>query len=212
MQKASNKSLLISLWIIGTTLMPCHADTYIYLEEDGTQWFTDHAPTANYHAFSFVGHYGRPTATKSCHGVTEKILKQRADTYEHAIDRHAKDFKVNPNLIKAVISIESCFDRLAISRAGAKGLMQLMPTTAQRFSVTNVFDAGQNIKAGVHYLSLLLKQYDDNHTLALAAYNAGPRAVAKYAGVPPYKETQGYVKKVIAAYKRYAQHDALANN
>jgi len=98
--------------------------------------------------------------------------------------------------VRAIIQVESDFDHLAISSKGAQGLMQLMPDTARRMGVTNAFDARQNIFGGVRYLRLMLDQFRGDVALAAAAYNSGPNAVLRYGGVPPYKETRGYVQKV----------------
>jgi Transglycosylase SLT domain len=105
---------------------------------------------------------------------------------------------VSPDLIKAVIRVESEFDQWAVSSAGARGLMQLMPGTALRFGVINSFDPRQNIFAGVQYLRFLLDTFQNDLSLALAGYNAGENAVLRYRGIPPYKETQAYVQKVQA--------------
>lgn len=112
---------------------------------------------------------------------------------------------VPPTLIRAVISQESGGDPSAISTAGAMGLMQLMPGTASAYGVTNPFDPSQNVAGGVAYLHDLLQRYHGNVALALAAYNAGSGAVAKYGGIPPYAETRGYVENVTAIYHAAAQ-------
>jgi len=111
---------------------------------------------------------------------------------EAATARHG----VSRALVRAIIQVESGFNRRAVSGAGARGLMQLMPATARRFGVTNRFDARQNIFGGTRYLRVLLDQYEGNVSLAAAAYNAGPTCVARYHGIPPYKQTQDYVRKV----------------
>ena len=104
---------------------------------------------------------------------------------------------VRADLVRAVIQVESAFNPRAVSPKGAMGLMQLMPATAAKFGVTDPFNPGENIRAGVSYLRQLLDRYDNNEQLALAAYNAGPGAVDKYGSkVPPYKETQNYVHKI----------------
>jgi transglycosylase-like protein with SLT domain/uncharacterized protein DUF4124 len=105
---------------------------------------------------------------------------------------------ISEDLIRAIIQVESQFDRLAISTAGARGLMQLMPATARSMGVTDSFDARQNILGGARYLRSLLGRYGGDVSLAAAAYNAGEGAVARYNGIPPYKETQNYVRKVNA--------------
>ena len=114
------------------------------------------------------------------------------------IDDAAARHGVSRELVRAIIQVESGFDRLAVSGAGARGLMQLMPATARRFGVINRFDARQNIFGGTRYLRALLDHYRGDISLTAAAYNAGVTCVARYHGIPPYKQTQEYVRKVTA--------------
>jgi hypothetical protein len=120
--------------------------------------------------------------------------------YNGEYDRHILDaasvYGVAADLVRAVIQVESEFDRMAVSSKGAQGLMQLMPFTARRFGVADPFDPRQNIFAGVQYLRLLMDLFQGDVGLALAGYNAGENAVARYKGIPPYKETQNYVRKI----------------
>ena len=126
--------------------------------------------------------------------------------YDKIITRAAGKYNLDSALIKAVIKAESNFNHKAVSPAGAKGLMQLMPQTASALNVENVFHAGDNIEGGARYLSYLLKLYGGNKKLALAAYNAGEGAVAKYNNsVPPYRETQNYVRRVLSLYDSYSK-------
>ena len=120
-------------------------------------------------------------------------LNSKFDVHiEDAAARHG----VSRELVRAIIQVESGFDRLAVSAAGARGLMQLMPATARRFGVLNRFDARQNIFGGTRYLRALLDHYQGDISLTAAAYNAGASCVARYHGIPPYKQTQDYVRKV----------------
>lgn len=201
---AQGTSSWITILGIACVLTPGLAnakDLFIYKERDGTQWITDHwLPSDKY---AYIGKYGRPTAVLSCRGLRKGDLEARASKYAGYIVKHADAYKVDPLLVKAVMRVESCFDAKAVSRVGAQGLMQLMPFTARELGVINSFDPDQNIRGGVLYLSRMLKRFSNNRSLALAAYNAGPGAVSKYNGVPPYRETKSYLKKVLAQYERY---------
>jgi hypothetical protein len=116
--------------------------------------------------------------------------------YDHHIEAAAATWGVSPMLVRAVIQAESSFDRHAVSSKGAQGLMQLMPFTARRFGVADAFDARQNVFGGVQYLRLLLDMFGGDVALALAGFNAGENAVVRFSGIPPYKETQNYVRKI----------------
>jgi len=118
--------------------------------------------------------------------------------YANFIRAAAQKHGVDEKLVAQVIAAESNFDAKAVSRKNALGLMQLLPSTAARYSVLNVFDPAQNIEAGTHYLKDLLERYGGNTRLALAAYNAGPEMVDRYGGVPPFAETQRYVRTITA--------------
>jgi soluble lytic murein transglycosylase len=128
---------------------------------------------------------------------TASRVARRETPYDGLIDHHASLNGVEPELVRAVIQAESAFNPRAISPKGAAGLMQLMPSIIAEYDVLDVFDPADNIRAGVAYLRDLLKRYEGNVELALAAYNAGPTAVARHGGqVPPYRETRQYVAKV----------------
>jgi soluble lytic murein transglycosylase-like protein len=124
------------------------------------------------------------------------------ELYADLIHASATRNGVDEKLIRRVIAEESNFNPRAVSPKRAQGLMQLLPETAARYSVTNVFDPAQNIEAGAHYLKDLLIRYSGNLKLALAAYNAGPEVVDRYAGIPPYPETQKYVSRITSSLAR----------
>ena len=122
------------------------------------------------------------------------------NAFDHIIQQAAQQHGVSEGLIKAVMHTESGFNVNARSPVGAQGLMQLMPATARRFNVSNAYDPHENIMAGAKYLAWLLKRFNGNTTLALAGYNAGEGNVAKYGGVPPFRETQDYVRRVTSRF------------
>lgn len=123
----------------------------------------------------------------------------RPSRYDLLIEKYSKQFRVDATLVRAVIQVESDFNPMCVSRKGARGLMQLMPDTARHFGVTRVHDPDQNIRAGILHLRDMLEMFSDLPR-ALAAYNAGPNAVLKYGGIPPYEETTTYVKRALTVY------------
>ena len=136
-------------------------------------------------------------------GVNFGTLRLNTAAYQAEIAAAAREFGVDEAIVRAIIHAESSFNPMALSHAGAQGLMQLMPPTARRFGVTDSYNASQNIRGGVQYLAWLLKRFNGNLTLAAAGYNAGEGAVDRHGGVPPYKETQRYVVRVGQLADRY---------
>ena len=146
---------------------------------------------------------GRPTGVASC----DPNSTQNAKHYLPIIKQYAHQYQLKVELVQAIIAAESCFDQLAVSKAGAQGLMQLMPATAAELGVSNVFNARQNIAAGTRYLHQMLEMFDADLEFALAAYNAGPGTVQKYQGMPPYPETKNYVRRVLKYFQRFQQSE-----
>lgn len=188
-------SLLLASWCVTAA-----DEIHVFKNKNGTRLFTDQKMRRE--GATYIGTYGRPTAYSSCGRLSKAALVARGDSYQNLIDRHAAAQGVPPTLVRAVMQVESCFERRAVSRVGARGLMQLMPDTAAMLGVRDSFDAGQNIAGGTRYLRMMHDRYPGDWKRVLAAYNAGPGAVDKYKGIPPYRETQGYVTKVMALYQK----------
>jgi soluble lytic murein transglycosylase-like protein len=131
------------------------------------------------------------------------VSKKKDELFHPIINEAASRHEVDPALVKAIIMAESSYNPRAISKKGAKGLMQLMPLTAESLGVEDAFDPANNIHAGVGYFKRLLNQFDGDVELALAAYNAGSKRVRQYKGVPPFESTQRYIQKVLAYYETY---------
>ena len=178
------------------------ADIYRYVDPRGTVHFTDKPSHPGYKLF--MRSEAQPAAPT---GLAEARAALRARPaskrssgsreFSPLVHEASERWGVSPALVHAVITAESNYDPEALSRAGAMGLMQLMPATATEFGVVNPFDPGQNIGGGVRYLKRLLTRYDHKVELALAAYNAGPGAVDRYGqNVPPYRETRDYVQRI----------------
>jgi len=141
----------------------------------------------------------QPVVAKPSSPPNEPVAAQPAAPYRDLIRAAATRHALAPELIESVIRVESNFEARAVSRKGARGLMQLMPATAARLGVRNVFDVRQNVEGGVRHLRYLVDLYGGNVALALAAYNAGVDAVGQYGGIPPYAETRAYVRRVLRA-------------
>ncbi len=193
MRRTNEKTLLIllsgllGLGLIWPSLSP--AEVYKFVDENGVTHFTN-------------------VADKRYNLVLKKEwvrfrLGAHFENYDPIIRKASTSYGVDYALVKAVIKAESNFDSLAVSRAGAQGLMQLMPGTAKALGVNDSFHPADNIEGGVRYLRYLLDLFSGNLQLALAAYNAGEEAVFQYQGVPPYPETRTYVQRVLRHFKNY---------
>ena len=175
--------------------------------KDGSTMFADSAPYKTKYEVVVYNSCYACSITSSVNWYNTRLrLKEFADT----INVVSKQYGVNPGFVRAIIHAESAFNPMARSRKGAMGLMQLMPGTAKDMGVMDLTNPEQNIKGGVKYLAGLLQTFSGNETLAAAAYNAGPGAVTRYGGIPPYEETQTYVKRVTILADRYKNQPQLA--
>lgn len=170
------------------------ADIVKFVDKDGVLNFTDHFVAGKSEVFMRV----------RAHAPLPPIMLHEANRHRYLplIHAAAAEHGIDPKFISCVIEAESGFNPGAVSRAGARGLMQLMPSTAMRYRVDNPFDPEANIYGGTRHLKSLLKKYRGNMKLTLAAYNAGEDAVSKYSGVPPFPETREYVSKILRNYNK----------
>jgi soluble lytic murein transglycosylase-like protein len=194
MSRIALTSALLAL-ALGGLARPASAQIYTWRDANGNLVLSDTAPAdspAALHTFKVAN-----ANTSAAVRVTRPVSRQYRADYDDLIVEHARAQGIRPDLVRAVIQVESGFNPSARSSKGAMGLMQLMPATAADLGVTRPYDPDQNIRGGVTYLRRLLERYENNEELALAAYNAGPEAVGRYGNkVPPYRETRDYVRKV----------------
>lgn len=204
-------AMALSLMLYNTST---HADNmYIYKDAKGQVLLTNVTPSGNFDKFtqkvkvtyypsskiqSGAGNYGQSTASSS----------RNRNAYDHLIRASASRHGVDPALMKAMMHTESAFNPNARSPVGAQGLMQLMPATARRFSVNNPWNPEENIEGSAKYIAWLMRRYNNNVQFAVAGYNAGEGNVDKYGGIPPFRETQNYVKNVLSRYHSLYKHDS----
>lgn len=176
--------------------------------EDGTTAYSDRKPFKKQYQ---VVVYDSCYACGTLPSVNWNVTRLNTSDFIDAINDASHHYGLDPALVRAVIHAESNFNPLARSRKGACGLMQLMPGTAQDMGVEDVWDARANIFGGTRYLAHLLKRFDNNITLATAAYNAGPGNVERYGGIPPFNETKTYVYRVNLLHQRYKHQTLIAH-
>jgi soluble lytic murein transglycosylase-like protein len=177
------------------------ADVYKWVDDDGVVTFTNIAPPSNqqYQVLKFPCYASDP----KCRSLNWQKVPLNTSSYRSEIHGAAQFNAVDESLIRAIIHAESAYQPDALSPRGAQGLMQLMPETQRKLKISDPFDPAANIEGGTRYLADLLLEFNGDISLAAAAYNAGPTAVHKYGGIPPYDETREYVKRVKILYQRY---------
>lgn len=185
-----------------------YADIYKYTDENGVVCYTDAPLSKN----ANLVEKNKKEATQSLPKTTGKDSKDSKDitNYHSLVHEKATKYKLDPLLVKAVIKTESNWNEWAVSKKGAIGLMQLMPATAREMNIRNPFNPEENIEGGVRYLRYLLERFNGDLTLALAAYNAGPKWVEKFGVIPPITETKQYVRKVLSLYNGNTAHPLTA--
>lgn len=179
--------LFVAVWFLSLAI-PVRADIYRYVDEDGVIHFSNVPTNCRYRLYA---------------KETKLDYKTYFDRYDPIIRDASRKHGVDSSLVKAVIRAESDFDKHAVSKAGAQGLMQLMPETAEKLAVKDCFDPGENIHGGVRYLKRQLQNFQNDVPLALAAYNAGESAVRKYGRIPPYDETRTFVARVLRYWDEF---------
>jgi len=199
-------SITVGVLLLIGIIQTANADIYQFIDDNGVVHFTN-VPSGGTKRTVKVHREqkkssSQPAAAPRTSG--EKSRMTSGDTipvsYMNIINASCSRLGVDPSLVHAIVKVESDFNPFAISRKGAMGLMQLMPQTANTMNVRNTFNPDENIEGGVKYLRYLLDRYEGNLSLTLAAYNSGETAVKKWGTIPPFKETQDYVKKVLRIY------------
>jgi soluble lytic murein transglycosylase-like protein len=194
------KALTLSVFLmLPSAVIAKNPPVYRYQQANGVIAFSDRAPKNRPYQLLRLDCFACGAQSAVNWHNTPLFLQN----YQQEIASAAKQHQLDPALLRAVIHAESAFNAKALSKSGAAGLMQLMPETATDLGVTNVWHQQQNIQGGAAYLSSLLKRYKGNIKLAMAAYNAGSGAVDKHQGIPPYRETQRYVERVVLLWSRY---------
>ena len=175
-----------------------YADIYYYVDENGVLYFTNIPSDSRY---------------KNIISEDGAIIKRKvriSPDYNQIINNISRKYKVEASLVKAVIKVESNWDNTAVSKKGAIGLMQLMPSTVKAMNVKDPFNPAENIEGGTRYLRHLLDKFKGDLNLTLAAYNAGPETIGKFKGIPPIPETQQYVKEVLSVYNNTSGRTSTA--
>lgn len=199
MPNLSHSRHLIALALISGALFfePAQAGIYTFTDANGVMHFTNVPSASRYADMKRVAYLPEPAVTRRARPVDP-------DRFSPLVEKAAHEHQIDQALLRAIIAVESGYDPNAVSRKGAVGLMQLMPQTARRYGVRNIYDPAQNIQGGARYLRDLMGKFDNDLPLVLAAYNAGEAAIAQHGNrIPPYRETRSYVPRVLDFYRQY---------
>ncbi len=192
----------LGLFMLFAVFDAARAEVYVYEMPDGSRVITDHPINAKHSRVVRVAPdvkgAGKLAAQKN-----SPAFREDASTYDRLIRRYADEYGVDFALVKAIMTVESSFNPYAVSDKGARGLMQMMPSTAGRYGVRDIYNPVENVRAAVKHLKYLSDTFNNKSILVIAAYNAGENAVKQHRGIPPYEETQNYVKKVLSYQRQY---------
>lgn len=191
----------VILLMLCVAALPSMAGVYKHVDKQGRVSYTD---TPAHDGYVRLKKSWKRWALTRPNGSAYGNYKRNKKRYSAYVGAAATRYSVDESLVQAIIHAESYYNPVAVSSAGAVGLMQLMPATAKRFGVNNRQNPEQNINGGVRYFSELMTLFDGDLSLSLAAYNAGENAVQRYGRIPPYPETQNYVRKVLKLYSRFS--------
>jgi len=196
--------LMAAIFLLGLIFCESAAgDIYVYEMQNGARLITDR-PLSNGYTRLIRKSTGPRDAGKLAADLNDPSLRVESSVYDKLIQQLANQYDVDFALVKAIMHVESSFNPYAASNRGALGLMQVMPATAKRYGVHDMYNPAENIRAGVLHLKYLSEMFDHKSYLVIAAYNAGENAVRRNQGIPPYAETQNYVRKVLYFKRRYA--------
>lgn len=189
---------LLALVLISSInlIEPAQAGIYTFTDANGVMHFTNRPSYARYAGMKQVAYMPERSERRA--------RRAESSRFKPLVEKAAREHQLDEALLRAIIAVESNYDPNAVSRRGAVGLMQLMPQTARRYGVTNLYDPAQNIQGGARYLRDLMRRFNNDMDLALAAYNAGEAAIAQHGNrIPPYRETLAYVPRVLDFYRQY---------
>lgn len=202
LSSAGKHAIALGLLALFAVCDVARGEVYVYEMPDGSRMITDHPINAKHSRVVRVA----PTVKGAGKLAAEKnspVFREAPSTYDRLIRQYADEHGVDFALIKAIMQAESSFNPYAVSSKGARGLMQMMPETAGQYGVKDIYNPRENIRAAVEHLKYLFDTFDHRPVLVIAAYNAGENAVKKHRGIPPYEETENYVKRVLQFKRQY---------